>query len=419
MDIPVAPNETYKNDGWINVADWLGYRNRKNMEWLPFEEAREQVRALGLKNMEEWKVYYQSNEKPIGIPTAPNTIYKNKGWISIGDWLGTGRIATNYRKHLPFKEARTEVRAKGFNTVAEWHEYSKSSDRNMDIPSNPDKIYKNDGWINWQDWLGSKNRGGNMAWLPFEEAREHVRALGLSGQKEWIEYCRSSERNIYIPSTPEKVYKNKGWISLGDWLGNGRIAAKDREYLPFEEARAEVKALGLSGQKEWIEYCRSNEKILNIPSKPERIYKNKGWISLGDWLGNGKIATKDREYLPFEEARKQVRTLGFNTIAEWQAYSKSSDRPLGMPSAPNQTYKNDGWINWQDWLASTNRGRNMAWLPFEEAREQVRALGFRGQKEWHEYSKSSDKNMDIPSNPNKIYKDKGWKGWADFLGKEK
>jgi len=418
MDIPVAPNQTYKNEGWINVSDWLGYRNRKNLAWLTFEEARAEVRALGLKNMEEWKVYYQSNKKPIGIPTAPNTIYKNKGWISLSDWLGTGRIATNLREYLPFEEARAEARAKGFNTIAEWFEYSKSSEKPIGIPSNPNKVYKNDGWINWQDWLGSKNRGKNMAWLPFEEARAEVRALGFSGQKEWREYCRSSERNMDIPTVPESVYINKGWISLQDWLGS-KNRGKNMAWLPFEEARAEVRALGLSGQKEWIEYCRSSDSNMDIPSKPERIYKNKGWISLGDWLGNGRIATKDREYLPFEEAREQVRALGFNTIAEWQEYSKSSDRPLGIPSAPSQTYKNDGWINWQDWLGSKNRGRNMAWLPFEEARAEARSKGFNTIAEWFEYSKSSARNMDVPTHCDIVYKNKGWKGWVDFLGKEK
>ncbi len=28
------------------------------------------------------------------LPSNPNQAYKNSGWVSFGDWLGTGRIAT-------------------------------------------------------------------------------------------------------------------------------------------------------------------------------------------------------------------------------------------------------------------------------------------------------------------------------------
>jgi hypothetical protein len=38
-------------------------------------------------------------------------------------------------------------------------------------------------------------------------------------------------------------------------------------------------------------------------------------------------------------------------------------------------------------------------------------------KEWTEYSKSGERPIDIPSNPQNTYKNKGWQGWADFLGK--
>jgi Helicase conserved C-terminal domain len=55
------------------------------------------------------------------------------------------------------------------------------------------------------------------------------------------------------------------------------------------------------------------------------------------------------------------------------------------------------------------------WRPFEEAGEFVRGLGFKNQKAWHKYSKSQ-RPPDIPSHPHVRYADKGWEGWADFLG---
>jgi hypothetical protein len=54
---------------------------------------------------------------------------------------------------------------------------------------------------------------------------------------------------------------------------------------PFEEARAFVHTLGIKNVEQWLEYCKSGKKPNSIPHKPERIYKNKGWKSYGDWFG--------------------------------------------------------------------------------------------------------------------------------------
>ena len=56
--------------------------------WRPFEEAREFIRSLKLKNKNEWKQYCESDEKPVDIPSLPDKIYRNKGWNGYLDWLG-------------------------------------------------------------------------------------------------------------------------------------------------------------------------------------------------------------------------------------------------------------------------------------------------------------------------------------------
>jgi len=40
---------------------------------------------------------------------------------------------------------------------AGWREYSKSGNRPIQLPGNPDKIYNKEGtWTNWKDFLGDK-----------------------------------------------------------------------------------------------------------------------------------------------------------------------------------------------------------------------------------------------------------------------
>jgi hypothetical protein len=53
---------------------------------------------------------------------------------------------------------------------------------------------------------------------------------------------------------------------------------------------------------------------------------------------------------------------------------------------------------------------------FEFARKFVQKLGLNNQKEWNEFRISKQMPDDIPSNPNYTYKNKGWKGYGDFLG---
>jgi hypothetical protein len=80
--------------------------------------------------------------------------------------------------------------------------------------------------------------------------------------------------------------------------------------------------------------------------------------------------------------------------------------------APNTVYREE-WVSFDDWLG--NEPPPTA-RPFEEAREFVRSLGLESYQEWLEWRSSGKRPGDIPTNPNRTYAGKGWKGWSDFLG---
>ena len=118
------------------------------------------------------------------------------------------------------------------------------------------------------------------------------------------------------------------------------------QWLPFEEAREFVRALGLVSGSKWREYCNSGNKPNNIPSSPRFVYKDK-WISMGDWLGTDTIAPQNMKFLSFKDARKIVRTLGIKTSRDWREYKL---RPKNIPYKPQVKYKNNGWKGWPDFL---------------------------------------------------------------------
>jgi Phage-integrase repeat unit len=239
----------------------------------------------------------------------------------------------------PFSEAGEYVRKLGLKSRAQWREYCKSGNKPKDIPSYPEDVYKS-RWVGYGDWLGTgRIANQNKVYLPLEEAKKFVHSLGLRNQSEWSEYSKSGKKPIYIPSDPRKPYKDdwKGW---GDWLGTGYVANQKREYRPFAEAQKFVRQLRLKSRYEWSEYCKSKNKPNNIPTQPRPIYKDdwKGW---GDWLGTGYVANFEREYPPFEEARKIVHSFGLKSQSEWRRFIRSGKKPVDIPSNPARTYKKE------------------------------------------------------------------------------
>ena len=75
---------------------------RPSKTYLPFAQAREFVRALGLRTNAEYfkwlKGELQLLPRPDYIPSAPNRVYRHKGWIDWRDWLGAPRLPSGAAK---------------------------------------------------------------------------------------------------------------------------------------------------------------------------------------------------------------------------------------------------------------------------------------------------------------------------------
>jgi len=416
-DIPSTPEKTYKNKGWNGLGDWLGTYTvaTQNKKFRAFEEARNYVRNLGIKGQKEWGKYVASGKKPDDIPSNANTVYKNKGWISFGDWLGTGYIASGKRQYRPFEEARSFVHTLRLKNTDEWSKYCKLDNKPDNIPAAPWSTYKNKGWIGSGDWLGTGRTRNHRS---FHEARKYVRTLGLTNYDDWGKFSKSVNRPSDIPATPDKVYK-KEWKGMGDWLGTFTIPRKDRIYRPFTEARKFIYSLKLRGGEDWKKFCKSGKRPIDIPTHPHIVYK-KDWISWGDWFGTGRVATnkiKDN-YRKFIHARNFVHTLGLKSATEFRQHAYQYPRkiiPPDIPAHPYLVYKKE-WTTWGDFLGTGRISTTkFQFRPFTEAREFVRSLNLENVKEWQQYSSSEKRPKDIPGIPANVYRNE-WKGWGDFLG---
>ena len=384
--------------------------------FINFDEARLFVRGLNLKNLKDWNEYRKSGHRPTNIPSNPPPIYKDE-WKSWGDWLGNDNVSARYRTYRNFIDARTFVRTLNLKTWAEWQRFTKQDNFPKDFPTAPHKtpFYK-ENWISKENWLGVKLEKRGINYRSFEDARTFARKLKLKSRTEWVQFCNSGKKPDDIPTGVRVIYKNKGFVSMGDFLGSGIISAQNKSksfFLEYDEAKNYVHKLKIKNLREWQEYAKSDKKPKKIPSNPQQSlqYKNQ-WKNWGDWLGTGV----SRNFADYETAKAFVRKLNLKSQAEWKLYNP----PNFIPKAPQSTYKNKGWVSYSDWLGVDNKrgGQKRKWVTLNEFKEYFIKNKINSYKEWREFKKNSVIPKNIPKRPDLSY-DNEWKGWGDFLGKEK
>ena len=357
--IPANPESFVKyRDEWISWKDWLGIVEIPTRD---FSDARAFVRALGLKSKAAWTRYCRGEEKgyedkPDDIPSNPHTVYKERGWTSYKDWIGSSD-----REYASFAEARFFSRKLGLKGPTQWRRYCSGQYSDLPrlpeiYPRNPQSVFKNEGWLGWPDFLGYQEKAD---YVSYEEARHFARSLDFYSSQQWAKFVRGDQKRLppSIPKGPQRYYQGKGWVSWQDFLGNASRKTQTRR--TFEEAKKFVRNLELHSRNEWEDYVAGRINGMDplpkdIPRKPREYYKGE-WGGWGDFLGTGNVANFNRDYLPFEEARSFVRSLGLSSNKQWEEYIKGlrpdlPQKPRNIPNQPRHVYREKGWISIPDWL---------------------------------------------------------------------
>lgn len=282
--------------------------------WRPFEEARNFVQSLRLRSETEWQLYVAG--KMPNLPSLPNDIPRapwataayDLEWTNMGDFLGTNQIAPWLKRYRSYEDACIFVHALNLKRKEDWRLYCR--DMMPDLPSlpnnissSPDKTYKRqeygNKWVNWRQFLGIErisNHEKSRNWRAYEGAKAFARSLNLKSHGDWIKYTSGEFKGLPllptdVPRKPDEVYKN--WGSWPEFLGSAisKFNCK-REFWSFDEARKFVRKLGLKRQVDWHDYCAASEKFahlpakpLEVPSNPQKKYRNEGWNGYPDWMG--------------------------------------------------------------------------------------------------------------------------------------
>ena len=254
----------------------------------PFVQALNYVHSLQLTDTDEWKVWCTHGPRPFDIPSCPEIAYMDSGWQGYTHWIGALHGASSPpRKFLPFEEALKVARSLRLSNQREWRDWCKAGNRPANIHTHPETMYKSSGWQGWVHWLGTAESKNATDYLPFVDAANFCRLLGLQTHKEWLEWCKSGTRPANVPYAPHKFYKDTGWLGWGTWLGTGIV--RRQMHLPFADALRAVRKIQesqvLRSHRDWVAWCKAGARPANIPAAADKAYKSSGWQGWKHWLG--------------------------------------------------------------------------------------------------------------------------------------
>ena len=232
--IPSAPQNTYQRE-WKGYGDWLGSGSvsiNKIYQNLTYEEAKKIIFKFKIKNYTEHRRIWKKKLKKLNIPAYPDSVFRDKGWISWSDYLGVkiipGRV--NWRT---FEDAKLYLRKLKFKSRIEYRDYIRKNKFEKDkirLPFKAPGIYK-DKWVSWKDFIGPSydayslskyNKGKHLKKsISYVNAKKILRKLKIKNQNQFYRLWKN--KNLSKQGIPKKIdyfYKRtKEWHSWEDLLG--------------------------------------------------------------------------------------------------------------------------------------------------------------------------------------------------------
>lgn len=204
------------------------------------------------------------------------------------------KVQRDRTKFISYEMLKEYVRK---NEILTKDEYLKHVSKNylfgeLSIPYNPSLFYSKEVWEGWSIFLRNEilKKNYNGTYYSYEECKTEIVQYKFTSKSDYFKRIKDIiKENIRIPYDPRSVYKEKweGWVHF---LGTDNSVDQIDNLVDFEIARNYARSLNLKLQKQWYDI---NFKDLpkGMTKKPEKLYKDKGWIDWSDFLG---INTKKR-----------------------------------------------------------------------------------------------------------------------------
>ena len=217
-------------------------------------------------------------------------------------------------------------------------------------------------WISKINDLTNISKGGDggrglVATKTFGELCEfsHKNMVNVKNSIEWVKFVINNPQYKFLPKYPQASYKNRGWTSWEELLVNYSGTDSNRRncyrvILTYNECKKLIYNLKIKDSKEWRLIIKSLGP--EIPTAPDKFYsKTNEWVSWGDFLGNGNVSNKRKQYLNYYEAKLKIGNYKFKNRLEYNKFIKINGVIDGIPYNPHRFYsKTNEWINWVEFL---------------------------------------------------------------------
>ncbi len=185
----------------------------------------------------------------------------------------------------------------------------------------------------------------------------------------------------------------------------------------------------MESSAEWRKFCKGEyhqlpHKPTDIPVAVDSYYKNDGWSGFPDFLGSEYIYENKKHDL--NTAKRLISELKISSMSEYNKFRKNGSRKDSKLFKTISAYTKDPkWKGLEDFLNTHTKNTTKireSYLNYQGCKKVVQSLypSVSSYGDWQELLKKYPRDVwpvEIPRDPKNAYNNKGWKGWADFLGK--
>lgn len=391
----------------------------KKSKYLSFADAKKYIQKLGLKNYEDFRNWTSSNQRPTSIPYHPHRTYKEE-WKGIGDFLGTGSVASFNRKFKSYDEHKKYANRHKIINRAHWYKHFKEVIKPNNLPYRSDPWKSLANWVSHEDFFGKYYSPNSKPgrYLNLNEHKKYCKENDLLNKNDWIKHYYDSIKpnGLAYAQKPWNTFKDK-WISDEDFFGKrfikGKQASIRKRKVSYEEAVAYFKPFQFKTRKELLSYTKQNKEKLPEGIYADPLYQFPDKYNIYDFI----TASDKNNFYTKNEAIEVISKLNFKTRKAFDLFNKSKDRDIRMPKDPYNYYG----IKGSELLSiKIVANQDIVWREFKLAREFVRSKRFKNQSEFYKFTKTTDFPNDIPKNPDRVKQyESEWIDWNDWLGLEK
>lgn len=120
----------------------------------------------------------------------------------------------------------------------------------------------------------------------------------------------------------------------------------------------------------------------------------------------------NRNILSYNETMAWARKNKIKSSSHWKKLAKEGKIPIGIPKSPQFVYKE--WKGWENFHGNKiARGHH---LPYNQAKKVLKKLGVKSSWKFKKLKQAHKLPDNIPKQPERTYKNLGWKGAGDFFG---